>query len=141
MSAHTLFRGHSIPILGSGNHRLVIHMADWAGNNKMVSYSYFHVMDRTQYYQMFINGFSGDVADDMSQSNGMYFYTPDHPDQYNCAGNMHAGWWYHYCTDTLPNGVYYYGPYKPTGPYYDGIFWKDWLGFGYSLKFISMTVY
>ena len=73
--------------------------------------------------------------------NGMYFYTPDRYDQNHCAVNMRCGWWFNYCAYTLPNGHYYpNGPYTP-GAYYDGIYWKDWLGFGYSLKFISMSLF
>lgn len=69
------------------------------------------------------------------------FQTYDYPDQNQCAVHMRAGWWYNYCAYALLNGHYYSGgPYIPTGGFYDGIFWKDWRGFGYSLKFVSMVV-
>lgn len=115
-------------------------MSDWHGNNRYATYNHFQVRDHTGKYQLSISGFSGNVPDDMSVSNGMYFTTLDYPDTHSCATHMKAGWWYNYCAFALPNGVYYTGgPYTP-GQYYDGIFWKDWMGFGYSLKFISMSV-
>ena len=53
-----------------------------------------------------------------------------------------AGWWYNYCAYALLNGIYYHGgKYQPSGGYYDGIYWKDWGGYDYSMKFVSMTVY
>ncbi len=82
------------------------------------------------------------MADDMSFSNGRYFYTYDYKDQYDCSVHMKAGWWYNYCAYALLNGHYYHGgPYNPTAGYYDGIYWKDWGGFNYSFKFVSMTIY
>ena len=52
-----------------------------------------------------------------------------------------AGWWYNYCAYALLNGLYYQaGPYTPSGGYYDGIYWKDWLGYGYSLRFTRMML-
>ena len=84
----------------------------------------------------------GNVYDDMAFGNGMRFATFDYYDPNQCAVNQKAGWWYNYCSYALPNGVYYHGgPYTPSGSFYDGIYWKDWLGYGYSLKFITMTLY
>ena len=52
-----------------------------------------------------------------------------------------AGWWYNYCAYALLNGLYYTGgPYTPSGGYYDGIYWRDWLGYGYSLRFTRMSL-
>ena len=75
--------------------------------------------------------------------NGMYFYTPDRYDQHLCAKHQGCGWWFNYCAFTLPNGRFYPGgAYEPgPGQYYDGIYWRDWLGFGYSMKFFSMSLY
>ena len=67
--------------------------------------------------------------------------TYDYPDQNKCALQLQAGWWYNYCAWTLLNGRYYKGgPYTPPSGYFDGIFWKDWGGPSYSMKFVSMVV-
>ena len=78
---------------------------------------------------------------------GSYFFTPDRADQHHCAPYMRAGWWYYYsnyyCAAANPNGVYYNtGHYnKSAHGMYDGIYWKDWLGVDYGLKFVSMSLY
>ena len=115
-------------------------MQDWHGNNRSVRYGHFSVSP-APYFQLNIYGFQGNVPDDLSHNNGMNFATYDRPDPNQCAAHQGGGWWYNYCTFALPTGRYYHGgPYTPTGGYYDGIYWKDWLGYGYSLKFISMTL-
>lgn len=123
-----------------GNTILTINMQDWHGNNRNVRYNHFSVSS-APYFQLNIYGFQGDVPDDLFHNNGSYFATYDRPDPNQCAVHQKGGWWYNYCTFALPTGQYYYGgPYTPTGGFYDGIYWKDWLGYGYSLKFISMTL-
>lgn len=124
----------------TGNTVLTINMQDWHGNNRNVRYSHFSVSP-APYFQLNIYGFQGDVPDDLSHNNGANFATYDRPDPNQCAAHQKGGWWYNYCTFALPTGQYYHGgPYTPTGGYYDGIYWKDWLGYGYSLKFLSMTL-
>ena len=54
---------------------------------------------------------------------------------------MSVGWWYNFCTLTLPTGRYYPGcHYSPVGKYYDGIFYRDWHGFAYSLLYYKMEL-
>ena len=82
------------------------------------------------------------MPDDLSYQSGNYFFTYDAPDQHGCAVNMHGGWWYYYCAYAHLNGVFYRGKYSPSpSGFYDGIYWKDWTGFDYSLKYVSMTLY
>lgn len=128
----------------SGNNKLQIDMQDWAGNRRYAQYSKFLVLDEPNFYRMFISGKKGTLpGDDMAHHNGMNFATPDRPDPKSCAVNQRAGWWFNYCAYTLPNGIYYYGgPYNPNpSGFYDGIYWKDWGGFNYSMKFISLSLY
>lgn len=127
----------------SGSMSLRIDMTDWYGNSRYIVYPYFNVQDESKFYQMYVaTPSAGNVADDLSFNNGMRFATFDYYDPNQCAVNQKAGWWYNYCSYALPNGVYYYGgPYTPSSSFYDGIYWKDWLGYGYSLKFITMSLY
>ena len=118
-------------------------MRDWNANTRFIKYGHFSILDQSQGYRLSIaHPISGTVTDDMSFQNGMYFYTYDYPDHNNCALHMKAGWWYNYCAYALPNGHYYTtgGPYAPSGGFYDGVFWRDWQGYGYSLNYIQMAV-
>jgi len=130
-------------LTNNGYSKLRIDLTNWSGKNRYTFYNNFIVGDESRFYQMTVSpAAKGDVIDDLAFNNGMRFATFDYYDPNQCAVQMKAGWWYNYCSYTLPNGVYYYnGPYIPSGSFYDGIFWKDWEGFNYSLKFISMTLY
>ena len=129
--------------MAAGNNFLRIDLTDWSGQSRYATYHPFNVLPQANYYQMFAGGYSGNVPDDLGYQSGNYFFTYDAPDQYGCAANMHGGWWYYYCAYAHLNGVYYhqakYNP-NPSG-FYDGVYWKDWHGFDYSLKFVSMTLY
>ena len=94
-------------------------MQDWYGNNQIVVYTHFKLLDPT-FFNLSIGGFRGNVKDSMAFSNNMRFATYDSPDLHNCATHQHAGWWYNYCAYALLNGKYYHGPYAPTGGFYDG---------------------
>ncbi|BFZ12212.1 hypothetical protein BsWGS_15251 [Bradybaena similaris] len=124
-----------------GNTNLQINMQDWAGHSQNAVYSRFYLEPRITRYRMHVGPYSGTLPDELSYHNNMPFSTYDAPDPQNCARNMMAGWWYNYCAYTLPTGIYYNGGwYTPTGKMYDGIFWKDWYGYNYSLYFLSMTL-
>lgn len=113
-------------------------MQDWYGNNWNVCYSYFFVFFWFYYY-LNIYGFQGDVLDDLFYNNGVNFVIYDRFDFNQCVVYQKGGWWYNYCIFVLFIGWYYYGGfYIFIGGYYDGIYWKDWLGYGYFFKFIFM---
>ncbi|XP_046548746.1 angiopoietin-related protein 2-like isoform X2 [Haliotis rubra] len=131
---------HIFYLTSTGNNVLTINMQTWNGEAQNVRYSYFRLQDST-YFTLNIGGFFGSIPDDLSFNNNMPFATYDRPDLKGCASQQMAGWWYNYCSYALLNGVYYNGgSYTPTGSYYNGIYWKDWRGYGYSLKFVSMTL-
>lgn len=126
-----------------GNTVLTIQMQDYRGNNKNARYSSFHVLPYSTAFRMYVAGFtqSGGLIDDFGLHNNRTFQTYDYPDPDNCATYMKGGWWYNYCAYAYLNGIYYPpGPYQPSGSYYDGIYWKDWYGYNFSLKFVSMEV-
>lgn len=126
-----------------GNKVLTIQMQDYLGYNKNARYSSFQVLPYTNAFRMFVAGFSqtGGLVDDFGYHNNRTFQTYDYPDSDQCAVYMRAGWWYNYCAYAFLNGVMYTpGPYHPSGSYYDGVYWKDWYGYNYSLKFVSMSV-
>lgn len=133
-------------LTNTGYNFLHIDMADWSPTPQkaFAQYKQFTVMNAANYYRMTVGAYAaGNVPDDLSYNSNNYFFTPDRPDTNNCAPNFGAGWWFYYCSYANPNGKYYpNGPYPPNRHgFYDGIYWKDWAGFGYSMKFFSMTLY
>jgi hypothetical protein len=144
-NAHSNFwagLAHIYALTLQGNNVLQINMQDWNGVNKNARYKWFSLGERNSRYRLHIGGFQGTIADDLSYHNMMPFSTYDAPDPHGCASSMKTGWWYNYCAYTLPTGTYYYGGFYHPGVHqpYDGMFWKDWYGYNYSLKFLSMTI-
>ncbi|KAH3827919.1 fibrinogen-like protein 1 [Dreissena polymorpha] len=128
----------------AGNNVLTVTMQDCNNVIRTLAWNHFSLGSPASRYTLYVNSFaSGHVLpDDLSHNNGMPFSTIDRQDVNNCAVQMRAGWWYNYCTYTLPTGKYYplCGPYTPPGGFYDGMFYKDWRGFGYSLRFFRMAL-
>lgn len=131
-------------ITSPGNVHLRIDMTDWSGVTYTVTLYNFVVQPESAYYRMTYKSFNAPIDNDFHYNNGMYFYSPDRPDQGNCAVHQKCGWWFNYqyqCAYALPNGVYYPGGHYPPGQYYDGIYYKDWHGFDYSLRYVTMSLY
>ncbi|XP_061187137.1 angiopoietin-related protein 1-like [Saccostrea echinata] len=115
-----------------------VYLFDWYAVSKVVRYFHFNVSSSPN-FQLSIRDYLGQVPDDLLYNNGMNFATYDKNDYNDCAKKLRAGWWYNDCTYALPTGVYYPGgDYSPKGGFHGGMFWKDWRGYGYSLKAISM---
>lgn len=128
-------------LVQQGNTQLQIVMTSWSSQTFVANYNYFSIGDYSQGYALSIGGYSGPFPDDMSYSNGQIFYTNDVPDPNGCAVNQRGGWWYNYCSYAFLNGYYYRGgKYTPPTNFYDGIYWKDWLGYDYSLMQVTMAV-
>lgn len=127
-----------------GYNVLRIDAQDWALNMRYGIYSHFSIAGESDRYRLTLGASSGTFGyDDLAANNGMQFATIDRPDANRCASSMHAGWWYNYCSYALPNGKFYNGgayPVPPSG-YWDGIYYKDWTGYNYSLKYFTMTLY
>jgi ficolin len=125
-----------------GNNQLQIVMTSWPPSQQVVAtYGYFSIGTQQQGWPLSVGNYYGSVPDDLSYSNGRVFYTSDVPDPNNCAVNQRGGWWYNYCSYAFLNGYYYRtGKYTPPGNFYDGIYWKDWLGYDYSLMQVTMAV-
>ena len=70
----------------------------------------------------------------------MQFSTNDNDnDQYNgnCAQKYKGAWWYSACHTSNLNGFYLNGPHSSHG---DGVNWKVFRGYHYSLKRSEMKV-
>jgi hypothetical protein len=55
----------------------------------------------------------------------------------SCAVQFKGAWWYKKCHDSNLNGFYHHGAHKSFA---DGINWRTWKGYHYSLKSTSMKI-
>lgn len=80
-------------------------------------------------------------GDSLILQNGYMFSTKDRDndvsDPINCAENFKGAWWYAACYDSNLNGLYFNDSYTAIG---DGINWKTWRGYNYSLKKTEMKI-
>ena len=114
-------------------------LQDWNHNLKEIYYKF----SLGPAFNAYFSHYQGTLPDDFSYNNGMPFSTYDRDStHYGCAKAVLAGWWYNHCTYTLPTGHYYLNGYYPvhTGEMGDGIFYADWYGVNYSLKYIRIDL-
>jgi len=54
-----------------------------------------------------------------------------------CANTFKGAWWYTDCHQSNLNGLYLGGPHES---YADGVNWRQWTGYHYSLKISEMKI-
>ena len=117
---------------------LRIDLKDFENNAGYAKYSTFYIGSVSTDYTLQVAGYSGNIGDDLSYSNGKKFTTLDRDnDEYssNCASRYHGGWWFQHCYNIHLNGVYY--RHNPV-PRWQGIIANGWKGATYSLKHTEM---
>ena len=81
------------------------------------------------------------AGDSMSYSNGQSFSTTDQDnDSYgsgSCSVDYNGAWWYNACHEANLNGLYLNGEHAS---YADGINWKTWKGYNYSIRFTEIKM-
>ncbi|ELU06279.1 hypothetical protein CAPTEDRAFT_3786 [Capitella teleta] len=116
-------------------------MADGEGNKRYAQYDFFKVKSEAEKFKLIVSGYTGDAGDTMSTShNGMKFSTTDQDNDIysgDCAALYKGGWWYDECHVANPNGLYLNGSHESSA---DGINWKPWKGYHYSLQFFEMKI-
>ncbi|XP_044165383.1 ficolin-2-like [Acropora millepora] len=127
-------------IAATGNRTLRVDLEDFDGNVVFAEYSIFKVADASDKYRLLIGGYNGTAGDSMAYQNGMRFSTKDQDndlESYSCAETFKGAWWHNGCHKSNLNGQYLGGPHKTHA---DGINWKAFRGFGYSLKRSEMKL-
>lgn len=127
-------------LTNQGNYSLRIDMEDKEGNKRYAVYKQFWIENEKQKYKLHVSGFDGNAGDSFSNLNEMKFTTKDRDNDVwhnNCAESFKGGWWYSNCHGANLNGLYLNG-YHNT--YADGINWKTWRGYNYSLPEVDMKI-
>ncbi|KAF6018019.1 FIBCD1 [Bugula neritina] len=101
-------------------------------------YSSFNVGGSSTDYKLAVSGYSGTAGNSLAYSNGYRFSTNDNDNDVkkdHCAITFHGAWWYKACHESNLNGKYLNGTHSSFA---DGVNWKAWKGFYYSLKTTEM---
>ena len=113
-------------------------MQDFEGLSCYAQYSSFSVGDSVSQY----------TGDSLATApigpnghNGQQFSTRDQDNDVNsnenCAQQFKGGWWYVACHSSNLNGLYHGGSHTSST---DGVNWRSWRGYYYSLKFTKMKL-
>ena len=120
---------------------LRVDLADFEGESAYANYSTFQVLDSSRKYQLNVGGYLGDAGDSMAHHNGAKFTTKDQDNDHdgvNCAISYKGAWWYTACHISNLNGQYLSGQHSTFA---DGVNWRAWKGFYYSLKTTEMKLH
>ena len=119
---------------------LRIVLEDFNGNTAYADYSYFFVSGESQKYKLSLGEYTGNASDSFSGHKKYSFTTKDQDNDIwpsNCAAKFKGGWWYNKCHSSNLNGKYHAGQHSS---YADGVNWKSWKGYHYSLKSTIMKM-
>ena len=123
------------------DYTLRVDLEDFENEKRYAEYSTFNIGDSTTNYTITVGGYSGDAGDSLAYHNGRKFTTKDRDNDlkgsYNCAVQYSGAWWYNACHGSNLNGLYLGGPHSS---YANGVNWKTFKGFYYSLKFTEMKI-
>ncbi|XP_076072125.1 ficolin-1-A-like [Mytilus galloprovincialis] len=128
---------HLHQITAQGKYKLRIDMQDFEKKSRYASYKQFGVGDEKSGYQLSVAGYNGNAGDSFTYHNGQKFSTKDKGNSSICAHRYNGAWWYKSCYLSNLNGLYLKGNHKS---YANGINWRDWKGYHYSLKTTTMMI-
>ncbi|XP_023238811.1 techylectin-5A-like [Centruroides sculpturatus] len=127
-------------LTNQGNYTLRIDMKDNENNKAYALYREFWIENERQQYKIHVSDYSGDAGDSLGGHNNMKFSTKDRDNDIaggNCAETYKGAWWYSSCHSSNLNGLYLNGPHKS---YADGVIWKEWKGYHYSIPDVEMKI-
>ena len=122
---------------GAAGNELRVDLEDFEGNTAFAKYMQFNIGSSSQQYVLTVGSYSGTAGDSMGYHSGNKFSTKDRDNSANCAVVYKGAWWYQSCHSSNLNGLYHGGDHST---YADGVNWKAWKGYHYSLKSTEMKV-
>ncbi|XP_076341547.1 techylectin-5A-like isoform X3 [Tachypleus tridentatus] len=127
-------------LTNQGTYSIRFDLTDKEGEKRFALYREFRIDNEELYYRLHVKGFTGDAGDSLKYHNGLSFSTKDSDhDTYSgsCAESYKGGWWYGKCHSSNLNGLYLNGEHES---YANGVNWKTWKGYHYSLKTVSIKI-
>ncbi|KAK3105887.1 hypothetical protein FSP39_007974 [Pinctada imbricata] len=124
-------------IVSQGFYELRVDMEDFAAEKRYAIYKRFSISDESEGFRLLVGHYAGTAGDSLTNQNGAKFYTKDRDNAKACAVTYKGAWWYTNCHLSNLNGMYLRGAHSSAA---DGIEWKTWHGFYYSLKFTEMKI-
>jgi len=124
----------------SEQQQMLIVLTDWNDVSLEISVDDVTISDAANYYKLNFAKAEGKYADSIIGHKGAKFSTKDKDnDNYlkSCAQRYHGAWWYTKCHASNLNGLYLRGNHST---YADGVNWKSWKGYYYSLKATRMMI-
>ena len=124
----------------SRTYKLRIDLEDFGGNTRYAKYSTFAISDEAHGFTLSIGIYSGTAGDALITHNNSPFLTKDHRGTGRsavCPTAYKGAWWYNHCHDSNLNGQYLRGHHTS---YADGVNWRQWKGYHYSLKTTIMMI-
>jgi len=124
----------------SERNKLRVDLEDIQGNTAFAEYNMFAVTSEKTKYQLSLGAYSGTAGDSLSTHRGRPFSTKDQNNDQpptNCAVMYKGAWWYNHCHSSNLNGFYHHGQHSS---YADGVIWKAWKGYHYSVKRAEMKI-
>ncbi|XP_041372730.1 fibrinogen C domain-containing protein 1-like [Gigantopelta aegis] len=119
---------------------LRVDLEDFEGNRVYAHYTNFSLASEQDYFRLTLGTYSGDAGDSLSGHVGYNFTTKDSDHDIwnaNCAQKFRGAWWYTNCHSSNLNGAYLRGN---QSTYADGVNWKTFSGYYYSLKYSAMKI-
>ncbi|XP_068076992.1 microfibril-associated glycoprotein 4-like [Danio rerio] len=122
---------------------LRVDLEDFEGRRGFAQYSSFSVGSEAEGYRLQVSGFTdGGAGDSLTDHNDQKFSTFDKDqDAYgdNCAQEFLGAFWFKYCHNTNPNGVYLWG--EDDTHFGIGVVWSTWKdSFTVSMKSLSLMI-
>nr|XP_058952653.1 microfibril-associated glycoprotein 4-like [Pocillopora verrucosa] len=126
-------------LTSNDSNMLRVDLEDFEGNTAYAEYNTFHVKSENDKYRLIRGSYSGNASSSLSHDRP--FTTRDrdndHDTKRNCAIAFNGAWWYSACHASNLNGLYLRGNHSS---YANGVNWKGWKGYHYSLKRTEMKI-
>ncbi|CAC5415361.1 FCN [Mytilus coruscus] len=127
-------------LTAQGKYELIITMEDFSNPNRYAKCDNVKVGDEKSKYVLTYGTYRGDAGNSLSHHKSQKFSTKDQDNDThssNCATSFKGGWWYERCHGANLNGLYLSGKHSSFA---NGINWKAWKGYHYSLKTTAMMI-